>query len=172
MHTINQKNIFSFLLIIIFVASLNAAEKMNVIIIDRQDNNSQYTYVLPGFSSTTSNAIVTASAYGNSGSAIGTSTSTTTNVPAMSVSYQVRGATLTLKLPDKRIVVVNCEKKINWGHVDRYRSCRMPLVDEIEAEFKGDNAKLKWPVSLDGKKKKTETYKILAVFNKSETSNN
>jgi hypothetical protein len=28
----------------------------------------------------------------------------------------------------------------------------MPIVDNIEAEFKSDNAKLIWPVSLDGKK--------------------
>jgi hypothetical protein len=28
----------------------------------------------------------------------------------------------------------------------------MPMVDNIEAEFKSDNAKLIWPVSLDGKK--------------------
>jgi len=27
------------------------------------------------------------------------------------------------------------------------RSCRLPLVDDIEAEFKGDKAKLEWPVS-------------------------
>jgi hypothetical protein len=42
----------------------------------------------------------------------------------------------------------------------------MPLVDNIQAEFKGNDAKLKWPVSLDGKKLESETYKILAVFDK------
>lgn len=36
----------------------------------------------------------------------------------------------------------------------------MPLVGNIEAEFKSDNAKLIWPVSLDGKKMESETYKI------------
>jgi hypothetical protein len=40
----------------------------------------------------------------------------------------------------------------------------MPLVDDVQAEFDGDKAKLKWPVSLDGKKLESETYKILAVL--------
>ncbi len=40
----------------------------------------------------------------------------------------------------------------------------MPLVDDIQVEFKGKNAKLTWPVSLDGKKFESERYKILAVF--------
>ncbi len=44
------------------------------------------------------------------------------------------------------------------------RSCRIPLADDIEAEFSGNNAKLKWPVSIDGKKSESETYKILGVF--------
>jgi hypothetical protein len=42
----------------------------------------------------------------------------------------------------------------------------MPLVDTIQAEFKGDKAKLEWVVSLDGKKTASETYKVLAVFDK------
>jgi hypothetical protein len=44
----------------------------------------------------------------------------------------------------------------------------MPLVDDIEAEFNGDKAKLMWPVSIDGKKTELETYKILGVLAKSE----
>jgi hypothetical protein len=40
----------------------------------------------------------------------------------------------------------------------------MPIVDDIQAEFKGKNAKLTWSVSLDGKKTESETYKILGVF--------
>jgi hypothetical protein len=44
------------------------------------------------------------------------------------------------------------------------RDCRMPLVKDIQVEFKGKNAKLIWPVSIDGKKLESETYKILAVL--------
>jgi hypothetical protein len=42
----------------------------------------------------------------------------------------------------------------------------MPLVDGIEVEFDGDKAKLKWPVSIDGKKMASETYQILGVLGK------
>jgi hypothetical protein len=43
------------------------------------------------------------------------------------------------------------------------RSCRVPLVDEFEATFDGDKAKLFWPTSLDEKKIESETYKIIGV---------
>jgi len=81
----------------------------------------------------------------------------------------VRGATFALLLPDGRVAVVNCESKFAEhmaGAAGNHRSCRMPLVDDIEAEFNGDKAKLKWSVSLDGKKMASETYKILAVLAK------
>jgi hypothetical protein len=83
------------------------------------------------------------------------------------ISYSVTGATLSLLLPDGRVTVVNCVSKYSpkGDYVNR-RSCRMPLVDEIQAEFKGKNAKLHWPVSIDGKKFDSETYKILAVLDK------
>jgi hypothetical protein len=35
--------------------------------------------------------------------------------------------------------------------------------------FNGDNAKLIWVVSLDGKKKQSETYKVLAILDKPKT---
>jgi len=40
------------------------------------------------------------------------------------------------------------------------------LVADIHAEFDGDKAKLRWPVSIDGKKFESETYKIVAVLDK------
>ncbi len=40
----------------------------------------------------------------------------------------------------------------------------MPIVDDIQADFKGKNAKLIWPASLDGKKKESETYTILGIL--------
>lgn len=46
------------------------------------------------------------------------------------------------------------------------RSCRMPIVDEIEVEFNKDSAKLIWPVSIDGKKTESETYKIIGILKK------
>jgi hypothetical protein len=81
----------------------------------------------------------------------------------------VQGATLSLQLPDGRIAVVNCKGKFNWSdwsNPNMYRSCRVPLVADVQAEFDGDKAKLKWSVSIDGKKMESETYKILAVLDK------
>jgi hypothetical protein len=66
--------------------------------------------------------------------------------------FKVQGVTFTLQLPDGRLAVVNCDSKFAEhmaGHAGNRRSCRAPIVDNIEADFKGDNAKLIWPVSLD-----------------------
>jgi hypothetical protein len=43
-------------------------------------------------------------------------------------------------------------------------------MDSIQAEFNSDNAKLIWPVSLDGKKMQSETYKILAILDKPKSN--
>ena len=90
-------------------------------------------------------------------------------MPAHSGSFEVQGATFSLQLPDGRTAIVNCDSKFAEhfaGHAGNRRSCRTPLVDEIQVEFSGDKAKLKWPVSLDGKKIESETYKILGVLDK------
>ena len=87
--------------------------------------------------------------------------------PPRQVSFNVRGATFSLLLPDGRVAVVNCGSKLDWGMsgaVHPRRSCRMPLVDDIQAEFDGDKAKLKWSVSIDGKKMESETYEILGIL--------
>jgi hypothetical protein len=87
----------------------------------------------------------------------------------MVYSYSVTGATLSLLLPDGRTAVVNCVSKFAErfaGPAGNHRSCRTPILDDIKADFKGKNAKLSWPVSLDGKKFESETYKILAVLPK------
>jgi hypothetical protein len=52
------------------------------------------------------------------------------------------------------------------GRAGNRRSCNVPLVDEFQVDFRGENAKLTWPVSIDGKKMKSETYKILGVLDK------
>jgi hypothetical protein len=81
-------------------------------------------------------------------------------------TYSVQGATLSLQLPDGRIAVVNCASKLSLfspGPQTR-RSCRIPPVDNITAEFKGKDAKLAWSVSVDGSKLESETYKIVALL--------
>jgi hypothetical protein len=140
------------------------ASTQEVTIIDRQDAGASYTYVVPGYSNTS--ARVDCSASANTANCNGSSATVSTT--AQQFSYQVRGATLSLRLPDGRIAVVNCNAKVNWTEMNTntYRSCRIPLVDKVQAEFDGDKAKLKWSVSIDGKKLQSETYKILAVLDK------
>jgi hypothetical protein len=130
------------LLIAVFlILNISSAfgQKLDVKIIDRQDKEDSYEY---------------AAIYNNA---------------AVGKTFQVHGATFTLQLPDGRLAIVNCESKFAEhmaGHAGNRRSCRMPIVDNIQADFKGGNAKLIWPVSLDGKKMESETYKILGVLDK------
>lgn len=76
----------------------------------------------------------------------------------------VTGATLTLRLPDRREVIVSCDSKyaLKFDYINR-RSCRVPPADDVTAEFEGDQAKLIWSVSLDGRKTQSETYTIVNI---------
>jgi hypothetical protein len=152
-----------------------SAQKLAVKIVDRQDNATDYTYVVPEHSFSNSNANVNCNGDVNNVNCNGTTNTTSTSTPAHQVSYHVRGATFTLQLPDGRTAIVNCEAKFKErmaGPAGNHRSCRIPLVDSIEAEFHGDNAKLIWVVSLDGKKMQSETYKVLAVLDKPKSDQN
>ena len=146
-----------------------ASQTLNVRIIDRQDNETDYSYVVPGYSNSNANTAMNCTAYGNNANCSGSTTSNGYAVPPRQVSYHVRGATFSLLLPDGRVAIVNCESKFAErfaGPTGNHRSCRMPIVDSITAEFHGDKAKLEWPVSLDGKKFQSETYKLLGVLEK------
>jgi hypothetical protein len=155
--------------VIISTAAPAFAQKLAVKIINREDNETEYTYVVPGRWSSNSNTNVNCSGNGNNVNCNGSTNTTGLSTPAHEVSFTVRGATFSLQLPDGRVAVVNCESKFAEhmaGHAGNHRDCRMPLVDDIEVEFNGDKAKLKWPVSIDGKKMASETYKILGVLAK------
>jgi hypothetical protein len=129
---------------LILVCAVSAsAQNLLVKIIDRQDREDEYDY---------------AAVYNNI---------------AVGQTFKVHGATFTLQLPDGRLAIVNCESKFAEhmaGRVGNRRSCRTPFVDNIQADFNGDNAKLIWPVSLDGKKMQSETYKILGVLDKPKSN--
>lgn len=145
------------------------AQVLSVKIVKRENSETGYSYVIPAqFSSSSSgNANCYGNSYGNSNdvNCTGSSRTSGTATGPRQISYSVVGATFSLLLPDGRLAVVNCVSKYRprGDHINR-RSCRIPLVDDIQAEFKGNNAKLMWPVSLDGKKVESETYKILAVL--------
>jgi len=155
-------------LILVCCASVSA-QTLAVKIVNRQDNETDYTYVVPGHFNSQSNSNVNCNAADTNVNCNGSSTTAGSVIPAQQVSYHVRGATFTLELPDGRAAVVNCESKFRErmaGPQGNRRSCRVPLVDKIQAEFHGDNAKLFWVVSLDGKKTQSETYKIIAILDK------
>jgi hypothetical protein len=169
-------------LIVLLLSSVPvaSAQKLDVKIVGREDNETEYTYVVPGHftaqSNSSANCYGSESALGNSSNVNCTGSTITTGAttPAQQISYHVRGATFTLLLPDGRAVVVNCESKFAEhmaGPAGNHRSCRVPLVDNIQADFKGDKAKLMWVVSLDGKKIQSETYKVLAVLGKGDQKN-
>ncbi len=118
-------------------------QTLSVKIVDRQDHEDGYVY---------------AAVYNNT---------------AVGRSFKVHGATFTLELPDGRLAVVNCESKFAEkfrGPAGNRRSCRTPVAENIQVEFNGDNAKLIWPVSIDGKKIQSETYKILGILDKPKGS--
>jgi len=154
--------------LLILLSTVSAsAQKLTVKIVNRQDNETDYTYVVPGTLSSQSNSTVNCNGSDTNVNCNGSTSTTGLSTPAQQVSYHVRGATFTLQLPDGRSAVVNCESKFQErmaGRQGNHRSCRIPLVDEINADFHGDKAKLEWVVSLDGKKMQSETYKILAIL--------
>jgi len=136
------------------------AQQMDVKVIDRQESDTGYTYQ-PGIHSTSTTR--------TTGDSLNPANTTTTTHPTKFSSFQVSGATLSLQLPDGRIAVVNCDSKFQphlAGQTAR-RSCRTPPINEIKADFKNSNAKLSWPISVDGKKVESETYRILGVIPKS-----
>jgi hypothetical protein len=165
--TLKKTAILVVVLATTFLSPVSQAQKkkLYVRIVNRQANESQYAYTVPGYSQTNCSVYVTGN-YGNG-------SCTQTGGPAWSGSYSVSGATLSLLLPDGQLVVVNCNAKLNWtdwSTTNAHRSCRQPITDAVEAEFDGDKAKLEWPVSIDGKKKQTETYKIIGILSKIPTS--
>jgi len=143
------------------------AQRVDVKIIQHQNNETGYSGYVPGDSSSTSNTDVNCYAGSTNVNCSGTTRTNGYSTGPREISYNVTGATLSLLMQDGRVAVVNCVSKYapKGDYVNR-RSCRMPLVNDIQAEFNGKNAKLFWPVSLDGKKFDSETYKILAVLDK------
>lgn len=124
-------------------AGVSSAQKMEVKVIDRQDKADGYEY------------------------------SGVFNKVSIGKTFKVQGTTFTLQLPDGRLAVVNCDYKFAEhlaGRAGNRRSCRAPLVDAFQVDFKGEDAKLTWPVSIDGKKMQFETYKILGILDKPKSS--
>lgn len=161
--------------LVLVCAGSASAQKLQVKIIDRQDHDTDYSYVVPAHAYANANANVNCNGDGSNVNCNGSSNAYATSTPAEEVPFHVRGATFSLLLPDGRIAVVNCDAKFAEhfaGPRGNHRSCREPIVDNIEADFHGGNAKLIWVVSLDGKKTDSETYKVLGILEKPKSNSN
>ena len=162
----NKLCLTALLALVSLSASAAPPKKLDVVVIDRKDVTSEYSYIVPGTISSNDDASVNCTSIGNSTNCTASGETQKEIRPGIVGTYQLTGTTLTLKLPDGRMAVVNCDKKLNFTewNMQRYRSCRIPPIVSINAEFRGDNAKLSWSVSIDDSKMATETYKIIAVL--------
>lgn len=158
--------------------------KVEVKVVGKQESAEGYSYVVPGY---TYSAYQSNPAWTGKGlTGYGTQTNgAAMSVPAQQHTYTVRGAMLSLQIPDGRIAVVNCAGKTNWGFHNpgqMKRSCRIPTDDVtvLKAEFgptailSGTEVRLSWKweekqlVSLNEAKmvthKESETYKLIDVL--------
>ena len=142
------------------------AQKLDVVIVDRMSSETNYSYQIPGrlFARLRECGLCW---YGKFGQLFWFCNYHRLCYYSSHGFLRCSWSDFALKLPDGRLVIVNCVSKYapRGDYVNR-RSCRVPLIDEIKAEFDGDKAKLLWPVSIDGKKTQSETYKILGIFPK------
>lgn len=134
-----------------------AGERLNVTIVKREPIEWTATGQVSGsFSANSSTNCISSSC----------STTTTGYVEApATISRTIRGARLTLQLPDGRRVVVACDGRYApRGDYINLRSCRVPPVDEVQVKFnrRGTKATIYWPASFNGKKFESEKYEFLA----------
>jgi hypothetical protein len=136
------------------------AQTLLVHIVQRQDTKTELTATIPDRADSKDDK----SSTGDKKAAGSDKGTASTDKGAQARSLTVTGATLTLQLPDRRLVRVVCESKyaLRFDYINR-RSCRTPPADEVTAEFNGDEAKLIWSVSLDNRKTQSETYTILNI---------
>ncbi len=138
------------------------AQKLDATVLYRQNSDTDYNAVIPGFSNSTDCA-----ANPTDPECSAATRTAPLNAAATEATYNVVGTTLSLPLPDGRVAVVNCVNKFSsrTSHIHS-RTCGMPMVQHVQAKFNGTSAKLEWPIGTDGKKLESETYKIVAVLNK------
>ena len=140
-----------------------SAQKIAASVLYRQDSDNRYIAIIPGYTAP-EDADITGACMLDPDPA---------NCPRADGSmsngnptYMLVGTTLSLLLPDGRVALVNCQNRYSSkGTYINRRSCGMPMVQRVQAEFVGPNAKLEWPVA-DGKKTESETYKVIALLDK------
>lgn len=138
-----------------------SAQKLEATVLYRQNSDSDYRPLVPGYSDPASPDC--AAELGNAECYNPPQAQANSNA----VSYTVVGTTLSLLLPDGRVAVVNCLNKYSSRRTSVIRrNCGMPLVEHVEAEFKGTTAKLEWPIGPDGGRIESEKYTVVAVLAK------
>jgi hypothetical protein len=138
-----------------------AAQKLEVSVLYRQDSDTRYFAVIPGYSDPASDGSGACLIDHNPEDCPAPSPSTA-SIPTLV------GTTLSLLLPDGRVAVVNCVNRHSAsGYINR-RNCGIPLVEHVEAQFHGEHARLWWPAGPDGKIE-SEKYKVIALLDKQRT---
>ena len=139
------------------------AQKLEATVLYRQNSDNNYAAVIPRPDGSTPDGLVDCAADVANEVCSNQSQPVAPGQPSLSVT----GTTLSLLLPDGRIAVVNCLTKYSFkGTAINRRSCGMPLVEHVQAEFKGNIARLEWPVGSDEKRIESEKYKVVAVLAK------
>lgn len=144
-----------------------SAQKLDVSVLYRQDSDVNYFAVVPGYSSQAASEASPNCALDPNPADCSPNGQANALLSAQGeVTYNVVGTTLSLLLPDGRVALVNCMNKYSpKGNYINRRSCAMPLVDHVQAEFSGKTAKLKWSAGPDSKVE-SETYKVVAFLDK------
>ena len=147
-------------------AQLARAQKLDATVLYRQASDSNYFAVIPGYTVTPDEGGIDCSLEPLSEACAAPSRNNGAIAAPGQVSYNLVGTTLSLLLPDGRVALVNCVNKYSVkGNYLSQRICDMPLVEHVEAELNGKNARLKWPVGNEGKTV-NETYRVVAILNK------
>jgi hypothetical protein len=145
---------------LVFSVSSAHAQKLDASVLYRQDSDVAYVAYVPGHSgpqADTTGACTLDPDPANCPSS---------NPAPGEVNYTVVGTTISLELPGGRVALLNCVNRYSSsGTSINRRSCGMPLVQHVLADFKGQTAKLTWPVGQNGKME-SETYKVIAVLDK------
>lgn len=146
-------------------APVEAADKVDVIVLARHFFVTDYQGQLAGRSWGQTTGQANCIDNGMSVNCSGTSQSSGTVVPPRVTYDQAQGAIFVLQAPDRRIAVVRCVSKYRpRGDGINQRSCRIPPHRQFVVEFKGTDAKLRWPVGWDQKRTESETYDVVQVF--------
>jgi hypothetical protein len=137
-----------------------SAQKIDATVLYRQNSDTGYTALVPGFAP--DGAVDCAADVTNDACSQSRSTA-----PSGQPSLSVTGTTLSLLLPDGRVAVVNCLNRYSFkGTAINRRTCAMPLVEHVEADFDGQHAKLKWPAGSNDRKIESEKYTVVVVLDK------